>query len=337
MEVKQIIEFIKQTRWNSSIFTLLLSFLTIFPVESKNPSFSKPMEFIGLNNSLMYVDSTYHWKEGIKDVHSFYKYVRKYARRGFPSDINTLGYLYFYGKGVQKDTKRALKCFKRAAQLGDPTAMINAGNCYLYGWGSDSVSYTLAYKYYKQAADKDYFAGKILLGIYLSLYDDSEQRKAFADSLLKSSLQELEQNFSGNDHATYYIGECYRWGIGVEKNDKKAFEYISKASQTYFPALYELATFYSLGIGVPANRDLEFKCIEAAAEKNVTDAQVDLGFCYVYGRRIEKDYDKAYYLFLSASINGNCKGTTALAKCYKYGWGVKKDEREYEKLMKYNY
>jgi len=35
----------------------------------------------------------------------------------------------------------------------------------------------------------------------------------------------------GYDYAQYQLGECYRIGMGIEKNEIKAFEYYKKSAE----------------------------------------------------------------------------------------------------------
>jgi len=52
------------------------------------------------------------------------------------------------------------------------------------------------------------------------------------------------------------LGECYQYGLGVEINKAKAFEfYVKSAKQNYNNAQNNLGTFYENGIGI--EKDLE--------------------------------------------------------------------------------
>ncbi len=51
--------------------------------------------------------------------------------------------------------------------------------------------------------------------------------------------------------AQYYMGVCYEYGIGMEKNPQEAFFMFRKAAERGLPdAMYRLANLYSKGIGV---------------------------------------------------------------------------------------
>ena len=46
-----------------------------------------------------------------------------------------LGYLYQMGKGTEKDLKRAIKWYEKAADQGEAMAIFNLGNLYRKGYG----------------------------------------------------------------------------------------------------------------------------------------------------------------------------------------------------------
>lgn len=57
------------------------------------------------------------------------------ARNGDAKSQASLGFLYYAGKGVQRDDRQSLFWFRRAAEAGQPTAQFFLGLQYLYGKG----------------------------------------------------------------------------------------------------------------------------------------------------------------------------------------------------------
>lgn len=54
----------------------------------------------------------------------------------------------------------------------------------------------------------------------------------------------------GHPGATFNLGVCYETGIGVEKNEQKAFKYYFKAAHLgHNKAMYNLGVFYAKGLG----------------------------------------------------------------------------------------
>jgi TPR repeat protein len=57
------------------------------------------------------------------------------ARSGDAKAQASLGFLYYSGKGVQRDDQQSLLWFRRAAEAGQPTAQFFLGLQYFYGKG----------------------------------------------------------------------------------------------------------------------------------------------------------------------------------------------------------
>ena len=57
------------------------------------------------------------------------------AQRGDAKAQASLGFLYYSGKGVQRDDRQSLFWFSRAAEAGQPTAQFFLGLQYFYGRG----------------------------------------------------------------------------------------------------------------------------------------------------------------------------------------------------------
>ncbi|KAF0450388.1 sel1 repeat domain-containing protein [Gigaspora margarita] len=64
----------------------------------------------------------------------------------------------------------------------------------------------------------------------------------------------------GNDAGTFNVGLCYKLGTGVEKDEKKAFEYYKKSAEMgVADGMYYVGEFYRLGIVVEKNIDIAFE------------------------------------------------------------------------------
>mmetsp|Transcript_28273 Transcript_28273/g.72124 ORF Transcript_28273/g.72124 Transcript_28273/m.72124 type:complete len:627 (-) Transcript_28273:334-2214(-) len=87
-----------------------------------------------------------------KSVKSGVECYRKGVEEGDAVSINSLGYCYNFGVGVDVDTRKGLSLYRQAAEKGYVLAIRNLGVCYAKGIGVD-VDKPVAVKYYKQAAD----------------------------------------------------------------------------------------------------------------------------------------------------------------------------------------
>lgn len=112
---------------------------------------------------------------------------KKAANLGDVTAMNEIGYMYHEGEGVAQNYAEALKWFKKAADLGDATAMTNIGLMYILGKGV-AENYAEAMKWFKKAADL------------------------------------------GNANAMYMIGFMYEKGLGMPENRSEAVRWYEKAA-----------------------------------------------------------------------------------------------------------
>ncbi|RHZ79854.1 hypothetical protein Glove_140g72 [Diversispora epigaea] len=87
------------------------------------------------------------------------------------------------------------------------------------------------------------------------------------------------------------VGFCYENGMGITKDETKAFQWNTKSALAgNIDAIY----FYDNGIGVGKDEKEAFKLFLMAAEKRYSIAQTYLGYFYEKGYGINKDEVKAF-------------------------------------------
>lgn len=102
--------------------------------------------------------------------------LKKLAAAGDVSAKVELGYLYFEGKGVEKNLPEAARLFREAADKGNANAQSNLGKLYQSGAGvkKDPAE---AVKWYRQAAEQGQADAQASLGMALSLGEGVPQDK----------------------------------------------------------------------------------------------------------------------------------------------------------------
>ena len=152
---------------------------------------------------------------------------------------------------------------------------------------------------------------------------EAQQKSVFA---LKNQARRLywgigvEQNFTqalslyetaaalGDSEASFIAGGMYYTGKGAEKNDVKAFNYLSFAvAEGNAPpeALRVLAEFYLRGQVTPQNYAKAMQWFHQAAIEGDALSQNELGFLYSQGKGVEQNSDKAYEWFREAALQGS--------------------------------
>ena len=84
--------------------------------------------------------------------------VRKSAEGGDASAQNTLGLLYYEGKGVPQDYRKAKQWFDKAVEQEHTGAQVNLGTLYLRGEGAPESSQMALYWFSRAAVQKDALA-----------------------------------------------------------------------------------------------------------------------------------------------------------------------------------
>ncbi|MCL1145502.1 tetratricopeptide repeat protein [Shewanella sp. 10N.261.52.F9] len=97
----------------------------------------------------------------------YFKAYKILTKRGHSEAMATLGELYYAGYGTEKNTKQALKWFRRAAKFGVTTAQYKAGILYLQQ--SDFQDIDKGISLLKKASKIDFSPASLALGkVYLN-------------------------------------------------------------------------------------------------------------------------------------------------------------------------
>jgi TPR repeat protein len=110
----------------------------------------------------------------------------------------------------------------------------------------------------------------------------------------------------GHSGAQHRLGIMYEYGRGVERDDRKAVQWYTKAAvQGVAGAQYRLGVLYDNGWGVPESDIDAVKWYREAATQGDPLAQHDLGFMYAAGTGVAQDYVRAYMWLEIAVEQGN--------------------------------
>ena len=131
------------------ITTAFLLGLTVTP-----HSFSSDLESTrklaeqGNSSDQLLLGAFYYFGQGVsKDYKEAVKWLRKSADQGNAAAQRLLGCCYDLGQGVPKDYKEAVKWFRKSAEQGDEFAQYGLGFCYKEGKGV-SKDYVQAYMWF---------------------------------------------------------------------------------------------------------------------------------------------------------------------------------------------
>ncbi|CAM4393653.1 MAG: hypothetical protein LEGION0398_MBIBDBAK_01169 [Legionellaceae bacterium] len=282
--------------------------------------------------------------EGVeKNIKKAIELWEKAADKGQPDAQYRLGDCYCNGEGVEKNIKKAIELLEKAAIKGYAAAQYNLGHCYYNGEGlvedipkaidlwrkanktNEELGFNLA-EYYRNSHDFCH-DDELIVMLYLKSMNTSPEQSEHAlqkyyssENFIFFSLtnwigEQANLTEKGDENAMANIAFSYLIGIGVEKNQKMAFEYYQILAEKGNPR-----GLYRLGIYHETNRnDSEaFKLIKMAAEKEHIFAQVWLGNYY---ERLIKN-DESFEWYQKAATRGYDLAIYHLVRCYVFGIGT---------------
>lgn len=110
----------------------------------------------------------------------------------------------------------------------------------------------------------------------------------------------------GHADATSSLGDCYFYGHGTEKDQKKGVDcYILAAELGSLSGCFSAGNELLLGKIVKPDHPTAYRYLKKAADHGDERAMNSLGIMYLYGLYVPKDLHKAKKLFKKSSALGN--------------------------------
>lgn len=173
----------------------------------------------------------------------------------------------------------------------------------------------------------------LIIFVAITLYSETLQdAKKFFDETqdYKKAIEIFKQNLEDGD-ALYYLGKAYLYAMGVEKNQKKAFEYAQKSADKNNPSgLNLLGVMYQYGDGIEKDVLQALMYYKQAANLGNTKSMKNLSIAYATGDIIKKDYNEAEKWLLKAYEYGGELISYDLAHFY-----ASTEIKEYNKAIPY--
>lgn len=232
------------------------------------------------------------------------------------------------------DPSRAVDLLIESAKLGCGVAKYRLGKMFLRGKDvAKNMDYAL--RWLEEAVTDGSQYAEYLLGKTLLRGEDTEQDLPRAEDLLKRSSDQ------GNRYAKYTLGKAYLDGQLLLQNIPEAIRLLTEsADQNFAPAQYLMGKLLYQGEVIPQDLQRAIDYLERAAgqdnpyaaylagklrltEEDIKDilraiknfeiaaengnhfAEYQLGKLYLYGREVERDYEKAITYLTSAAEHGN--------------------------------
>lgn len=138
---------------------------------------------------------------------------------------------------------------------------------------------------------------------------------------------------TGHEIAQCDLGNMYRAGHGVKKNEDEGLKWIRRSAENgYVYAQTLMALMYFIGEIVDKDYGQAVSWYSRAADKGYVKAQYDLGWIYRVGDGVAKDAAKAVSWYRKAADQGDSHAQYQLAEMYRLGEGVEPDIKTARKL-----
>ena len=264
-----------------------------------------------------------------------------------------LAFCYADGTEIEINRELAFEWHKKAAEQGHVNAQFALGLYYFiskdrwqishqiiqtFSMCESQTKYQFLGEWQPNAHELDFTLFRLDPAIGLAVKQARAAKSCDADDGLAFLwlTKAAEQN---HPDASYWLGKCYRDGIGTQQNDELAFENFNKAAELgYKDAYYWLALCYRDGKGCRQNDELAFVWITKAVEyadayflfnivgsdlgKNLAETYLFLGKLYAEGKGVAQNDDVAFHWYEKAAEKEVTEAHYLLAHCYEYGIGV---------------
>jgi uncharacterized protein len=242
----------------------------------------------------------------------------------------SLSATYARGCGeVPVNLAEAVRLARVGAEKGDGKAQAQLGWMYASGSGL-AQDYGEAMRWSRKAAEQGVPEGEATIGaMYMGGYGVPKDLAEAERWLAKSVAQ-------GNETARMNllsIARAYRDGVDVPQQCTRAVEIMKRLfSVGHWPAFESLAKLYVKGCSeIAANPAEAFRMASESAEKGDLAGQVALGYAYVSGVGVPRNYGEAMRWYRKAADRGSSQGQADVGVMYLMGEGVQRDLVEAER------
>lgn len=200
------------------------------------------------------------------------------------------------------------------------------GVCHIFGFGNfikdAEKGYNIITKYYEN--NKNDSLSQNILGFlhYINIdeplkgFETVDNKKTAFNFFSKSAEQ-------GDAYGECWLGRCYCFGYGVNRDKKKAFDlFMKSAKQGSSIGQYYLGVAYEFGNGVAKDEKKAFEWYKKSAEQGFAQGQHAFAIFFRYGKgSITKNYNKALEWYKKASEQGYAYSSKAIGELYEEGCG----------------
>jgi TPR repeat protein len=235
-----------------------------------------------------------------------------------------------------------LKLNEKAAEHGHAGAQCKLGNMYFYGEGVEK-DYQKAMEWYEEAAKQGnadaqfklgymYFYGEGVVQAYVKAFYWFEKAAMQDNAAAQYSLGLMHYEAKGipqdYETAVYLFGKSAEQGYDKAKLYLKIIRLEREAERGNAAAQYDLGLIYYKGQEIERDFQKAFWLFEKAVSQGHSGAQYNLGLMHYKGQVVKQDFQIAFLWFERAAEQGDISAQYILGLMYDKGEGVKKDSKK---------
>lgn len=295
----------------------------------------------GLGTAIYLLGAMTEFGVGVpRDLAAAAQLYRAAARKGVPQGELRWGLALLQGRGVGRNVAAGESWLRRAAQAGEAEAAALVG--YLQAKGGDvPPNYPEAMTWLRRAAEQGHAAASRMLGqLHFTGAAGKVDREAAAHWLQKAAVKGdkpaqadlgnivlseggapdlfnvrdwFEQAADGGDLiAAFNFAICLAEGVGVERDEGRAMQWLRRAAEAVPIAQYWYGRLLVEGRGLKADPAEARVWLGRAAEAGIVEAQVMLAEMLLNGRGGSRDRAAARDSFAKAAAQGHAGAMFAL-------------------------
>ncbi|PCJ16419.1 MAG: hypothetical protein COB02_16270 [Candidatus Cloacimonadota bacterium] len=292
------------------------------------------------------------YEEGIllsRDMVSAIRFYYFASNQNHAKATYRLSLLLSEGKIIPYNFKKSFNYLQKAAKLGELNAIFDLAKLYLYKNSKIIKNQHLAKKWLEKAAQKNHLESqKLLASLYLEIKLYTKAFKWFQKLAL-----------TGDSRSSYMVAKMLLDGIGVNKDYKSFLYFLKQAALSNHPkasnlyanilyqkaldtdkislfqdsfywmmkaaklgeaeSQYQLAIFYSKGLGTVTNKQQAFYWYQKAAKQSHINSHIVLASMLMNGEGHEIDTNRAVYHYKQAAILNDKDAQMLLYKLFSQG------------------
>lgn len=202
--------------------------------------------------------------------------------------MTEIGLAYLHGKGLEKSDDEALRWIRRAADGGNPRALLQLSR--MIRWGAvPDIAPAESIRLLEKAAAQDYANAALELAELYAMGTLVPVQPSRAIVYFRQAAR------LGNPDAMRQLGLAYVSGYGVEKDTERGIRLLKRAAALNdATAMFNLAMLYRYPPeGTLRDDTLFMEWLKNAAKAKQADAQYMLGMAYRKGEGVGRDEKEA--------------------------------------------